>query len=81
MTRRSGGTSASVPMLPVRLLSVQEVAELLQVPVQTVYDWRVRGVGPAPIRVGRYLRFDPADVSLWIQQRKAESQRGTWWSR
>jgi excisionase family DNA binding protein len=71
VTRRSGGTAASVPVLPVRLLSVQEVAELLQVPVKTIYQWRYRGEGPRPMRLGKYLRFDPTDVANWIEGRKA----------
>lgn len=57
----------------VRLLSVEEVAELLQVPVATIYRWRFRGSGPAGIRVGRYLRFDPKDLAAWLEERKARS--------
>jgi len=60
---------------PVRLLSVDELAELLQVPVKTIYRWRHRGEGPDPIRVGRHLRFDPADVKRWLDARKAASVR------
>jgi excisionase family DNA binding protein len=56
---------------PVRLLSVQEVAHLLQVPVATLYRWRFRREGPATMRIGRYLRYDPADVARWIETRKA----------
>jgi excisionase family DNA binding protein len=55
------------------LLTVRELAELLGVPVKTVYRWRHRGEGPQPIRVGRFLRFDPADVSRWLEARKAAS--------
>jgi excisionase family DNA binding protein len=69
VTRRSG----AIPALPVRLLSVQEVAALLQVPVKTIYQWRCQGDGPAPIKVGRYLRYDPADVAVWIEGRKVLS--------
>ena len=58
---------------PVRLLSVQEVAELLQVPVSTIYQWQYRGRGPKPMRVGRYLRFDPRDVVRWLEGRKPSS--------
>ena len=60
----------AVPMLPVRLLSVEEVAELLQVPIQTIYAWRFQRRGPTPMRIGRYLRFDPADVARWVESRK-----------
>jgi excisionase family DNA binding protein len=73
VARRAGATAASVPALPVRLLSVRELAELLQVPVKTIYQWRCQGDGPAPIKVGRHLRFDPGDVALWIEGRKALS--------
>ena len=55
---------------PVRLLSVIEVAALLQVPVKTLYQWRFRGEGPIAMRIGRYLRFDPRDVEAWVESRK-----------
>jgi excisionase family DNA binding protein len=55
---------------PVRLLSVGEVAGLLQVPVTTIYRWRYRGEGPPALRVGKYTRFDPADVARWIDGRR-----------
>jgi excisionase family DNA binding protein len=56
-----------------RLLTVAELAEVIGVPVKTVYRWRHRGEGPPPIRVGRYLRFDPTDVNRWLDARKAAS--------
>ncbi len=70
MSRIKVGTPAG--LVP-QLLSVPELAKLLQVPVPTIYRWRHRGEGPDPIRVGRYLRFDPADVTAWLQDRKAVS--------
>ena len=66
-------TKAKEPPVLVRLLSVQDVAGLLQVPVQTIYQWRYRGEGPTPIRIGRHLRFDPGDVARWVEARKAAS--------
>ena len=40
------------------ILSVDQVAELLQVPKATVYDWRSRGLLKGCCRkVGRHLRF------------------------
>jgi excisionase family DNA binding protein len=54
-----------------QLLSVQQVSELLQVPVGTLYQWRFRREGPPSIRVGRFLRFDPEDVRRWLEERKA----------
>jgi excisionase family DNA binding protein len=55
-----------------RLLSVDEVAEVLGVPVGTLYQWRHKGVGPLGLRVGRHLRYRAADVSEWIERRAAE---------
>jgi excisionase family DNA binding protein len=66
---RAGGQPAVLP----ELLSVEELAGLLRVPVSTIYYWRLRGEGPTPIRIGRYLRFDSADVARWIEGRKTAS--------
>ncbi|GAB4005490.1 helix-turn-helix domain-containing protein [Nocardioides ultimimeridianus] len=51
-----------------RLLSVEEVAEYLAIPVATLYQWRHKGCGPAAYRVGRHLRYEPAAVDAWLQQ-------------
>jgi excisionase family DNA binding protein len=67
-----GRVAAASGVVP-QLLSVPELAKLLQVPVPTIYRWRHRGEGPEPIRVGRHLRFDPADVKAWLENRKAAS--------
>lgn len=49
-----------------RLLSVQEVATVLGVPVKTVYAWRHRNEGPPGFRVGRHVRFRVADIEQWL---------------
>ncbi len=49
-----------------RLWSVEDVSYYLGVPVATLYQWRVLGKGPAVRRVGRYLRYRPADVRAWV---------------
>lgn len=54
---------------PVRLLSVEELANFLQVPVQTIYGWRKKGEGPRGLRVGRHLRFVYTDVLMWLDRR------------
>ncbi|MGH2718469.1 MAG: helix-turn-helix domain-containing protein, partial [Actinomycetota bacterium] len=50
-----------------------ELSTLLQVPVGTLYQWRFRRQGPPPIRVGRFLRYDPADVDRWLEERRTET--------
>ena len=49
------------------LWTVQDVADFLRVPVQTVYAWRARGDGPPGRRVGKYVRYRSADVIDWFQ--------------
>lgn len=58
-----------------RLLTAEEVAEQLQVAVNTLYDWRTRKpvYGPPAIKVGKYLRWKQADVEAWIDAQSPES--------
>lgn len=49
------------------LWTVQDVSEYLRVPVQTLYSWRSQGSGPLARRVGKYLRYRPADVEQWLE--------------
>ncbi len=58
--------------LPARYLRPAEVADLLGVPVDTIYQWRYKGTGPPGFRVGRHLRFDPRAVQRWVES-QAES--------
>lgn len=55
-----------------RLLSVEEVAELLQVPPSWVYSHtRVRTLDRIPgFRLGKYWRFREADVFTWLERQK-----------
>ncbi len=53
------------------LLTVEDLAEYLDVPVATVYAWRHRHQGPPGFRVGRHVRFRWSDVECWIDDRTA----------
>ncbi|HZQ80071.1 MAG TPA: helix-turn-helix domain-containing protein [Acidimicrobiia bacterium] len=59
-----------------RLLRVEEVAEILSVPVKTLYQWRYKGTGPVGVRVGRHLRYRVADVEAWVEERVADKRAG-----
>ncbi|MGW7709809.1 helix-turn-helix transcriptional regulator [Streptomyces sp. NPDC054771] len=52
--------------LPERYLTPVDLADLLGIPVETVYQWRRKDTGPRGFRVGRHLRFDPEDVRAWV---------------
>lgn len=49
-----------------RLWTPADVANYLSVPVQTLYQWRRRGLGPPARRVGRHLRYEPTAVKAWF---------------
>jgi excisionase family DNA binding protein len=56
------------------LLSVKELAEMLQVPVRTIYDWRYRGLGPTSIRLGRHVRYEPNEIERWLNTQRRDCQ-------
>lgn len=58
-----------------RLLSIDDLAELLGVPVWTVRRWRAHGTGPKGIRVGKYVRYRPEDVRAWLAQQAEVASR------
>jgi excisionase family DNA binding protein len=50
------------------LLTLLEVAELLNVPVTTLYAWRHKGEGPPGYRIGRHVRYRWTAVEVWLEQ-------------
>jgi excisionase family DNA binding protein len=48
------------------VMTAEEVAEFLRVPVATLYQWKHRRVGPPAARVGRWLRYRRRDVEQWL---------------
>jgi excisionase family DNA binding protein len=59
---------ARIPSTGDRLWTVDDTSRFLGVPVGTLYQWRTRGQGPRAYRVGRHLRYDPADVRQWLDE-------------
>ena len=53
--------------LSTRLLSTDDVARLLVIPVATLYTWRYKGTGPKAYRVGKHLRYRLVDVLTWLE--------------
>ena len=58
------------------LLTVQQVAELLQVPVSWVYGrMRTRSEERLPAyRLGKYWRFDREDILMWVARHQANRE-------
>jgi excisionase family DNA binding protein len=53
------------------LMTVQDVAGYLGVPVATVYQWNSRGQGPQRYRLGKHVRYRRADVDAWVDRQVA----------
>ena len=56
------------PEVPAPLWSTEQLADYLGVAVQTVHALRRRGEAPPAYRVGRVLRFEPAEVVDWLHE-------------
>ena len=55
------------------LLTAQDLADLLHVNIQSIYDWRHRGIGPRGIRpAGGKLLFRRSDVEAWLDKHADE---------
>lgn len=47
-------------------VSVDDLADELQIPKSTIYGWKARGLGPAWVRVGKHLRAKRTSVDEWL---------------
>jgi excisionase family DNA binding protein len=54
------------------LATVDEIAEYLGVPKQTVYQWSSRGGGPRMSKVGRHLRARWEDLDDFLDKNVVE---------
>jgi excisionase family DNA binding protein len=65
------------PRMLDHLLSPDEVAEYLGVPIATLYAWRGRHTGPRAVRVGRHLRYRENDLAAWIESQATGGRRAS----
>ena len=56
-----------------RLVAEDEAARMLDVASQTMSVWRLRGCGPAFIKIGRNVRCSVADLQAWLDARRVTS--------
>ena len=56
------------------LLTMQEVAAVVRVPVATLRYWRHLGTGPRGFRIGRSVRYWRTEVHTWLQQQSERPQ-------
>lgn len=60
-----------LPVLAERLWSVEDASTWLGIPMGTLYQWRSRRLGPRAYRVGRHVRYDPADIRAWLDEQRS----------
>lgn len=48
------------------LLTLEQFAEVVNTPINTVRFWRQTGYGPTSARIGRRVLYRRTDVNAWI---------------
>ena len=56
------------------LMSMQEVADIVRVPVATLRYWRHLGTGPRSFRIGRSVRYWHTEVVHWLEEQSSHPQ-------
>lgn len=57
-------------MQNVNLLTTAEVADRLNVSEQTLRHWRTQNRGPRYLKLGKAVRYRPADITTWIEEQQ-----------
>jgi len=58
------------PASPPKLMTVRDAAKALAICEKTLWALTERGEIPV-VRIGRSVRYDPQDLSRWIESRKS----------
>lgn|ERR1035441_9068850 len=53
------------------LLTPEQLSAYLDTPLNTLAQWRSRGLGPRYIKWGHKIRYDQADVVAWLEEQKS----------
>lgn len=64
--------TVSPSAVPEPLAVAQQVADFLGTTVDTLANWRYRGVGPRFVKVGGIVRYRWSDVNAWVESRVAQ---------
>ena len=66
--------SSVTPHANDELMTMNEVADVVRVPVATLRYWRHLGSGPRSFRIGRSVRYWRTEVLLWLEQQSNNPQ-------
>lgn len=56
------------------LLTMEEVAAVVRVPLATLRYWRHLGTGPRGFRIGRSVRYWSTEVLHWLENQSNDPQ-------
>ena len=65
------GEQRDLPSRFEQLMSIDQVAEYLQMSTKTLYGWRCRKYGPPSYRLGNKVRYRPEEVRAWVDRQSA----------
>ena len=51
-----------------RLLTVEDVAEILCIPLSTAHHWAMEGKGPPSFKIGKHRRYNAQAVAKWLAE-------------
>jgi prophage regulatory protein len=58
-----------------KLLTPQQIADVLGVQKSTIYQWTHQGFIPH-VKIGRLVRFRSASVEQWVEKRSSHGRAG-----
>jgi len=65
--------NASPYSQPGHLLTEAQAADFLNISIRSLQSWRVRGGGPAFLKLGRSVRYRYAELQTWLDANMATS--------
>jgi hypothetical protein len=60
------------PTILAGLLTPQEVASILRIPVGTLAQWRYRRIGPPYLKIGHHVPYKAEALDAWINDQAAQ---------
>jgi excisionase family DNA binding protein len=60
----------AVPDNDDRMMTVEDLAEYLGLPVGTIYKQRSEGTGPPGFRLGKHVRWRRSEVDAWLESKR-----------
>lgn len=61
--------------MQIKYLTPMEVEAMYGVPVGTLAQWRVKGIGPDYFKLGEAVRYSVADMDAFFEARRVKCHR------